>query len=588
MPHLKRLVEPTLVSRVPVDPAVRDELECMTNGTLANLIRDLSSLSKHAEDMFRELSKETLEVCQRASGLQRRIEDVHDKVTRLNPNMDVLDLQSINLLKPFMSSNTKEQQVLSRSTVPRAIIEIYERCDPPPALNKLDQFREDGKSSMRFYTDPLYFEELWAIEMGKQFEENRKKANQKKSEAKKGRQQPARVKVKQAEAKSKEKFNKLKDGVELADYQDPAALRAKIDREQEEARRLRAQHEYDQAAAAERERQLQYQQQQVQEAKRQSQRKQILQQQQYEKQQQYYEMQQKQLQDNNYHPNQTHNNNMYVEDGTAMEDAYNTHIPYNNGQAGLPAAIHPHHHHPHPEDIPPPPPQPIDQREGKVPNGSVGHKRDTISSPNRPMAPPPAPPTNTSSRNSLPPPPSPPPPMEMPPRQTSMSPQGSRRGMLPDSRQSSIGLPPPPSPPPMMGGMTMMPPPPPSPPMPMQHSPPPPPPPPPTPPPAPAMMLQLNGGDTTSMSSESTAPGPSASAPESDRSALLQQIIQKGNIERLKKVEARTNQKQLPASHGHLDVQAMMEKVIDMRRKVIESSDSEADNSDIGDWDDSD
>ena len=46
--------------------------------------------------------------------------------------------------------------------------------------------REDGKSSMKFYTDPLYFEELWAIEMGKQFEENRKKANQKKSEAKKG------------------------------------------------------------------------------------------------------------------------------------------------------------------------------------------------------------------------------------------------------------------------------------------------------------------------------------------------------------------------------------------------------------------
>ena len=62
------------------------------------------------------------------------------------------------------------------------------------------------------------------------------------------------------------------------------------------------------------------------------------------------------------------------------------------------------------------------------------------------------------------------------------------------------------------------------------------------------------------------------------------------DIERLKKVEARTHQKQLPASHGHLDVQAMMEKVIDMRRKVIESSDSEGDNSDPdgNDWSDSD
>ncbi|GFR66665.1 Wiskott-Aldrich syndrome protein family member [Elysia marginata] len=421
MPHIKRLVEPTLVSRVPVDPAVRDELEFMTNGTLANLIRDLSSLSKHAEDMFRELSTETLEVCRRASGLQRRIEDVHDKVTRLNPNMDVLDLQSINLLKPFMSSNTKEQQVLSRSTVPRAILEIYERCDPSPALNKLDQFREDGKSSMKFYTDPLYFEELWAIEMGKQFEENRKKANQKKNE--RTRQQPTRGrdKVKQAEAKSKEKAKKYKDGVEFAsDYQDPATLKIKIERDQEEARRLRAQHEHDQMIAKERQKQQEYQQ-QLQEAKRQShaQRKQMLQQQ--------------QLQDN-YYPNQTHNNNMYVEDGN-MEQAYTQHIPYNNGQAGLPAN-HQHHHLPH-EDTPPPPPQHIEQRPspGKVPNGSVGNKRDTISSPNRPMAPPPAPPTaNTSSRNSLPPPPSPPPPMEIPPRQPSMSPQGSRRGMLQDSR----------------------------------------------------------------------------------------------------------------------------------------------------------
>ncbi|GFR66662.1 hypothetical protein ElyMa_003688100 [Elysia marginata] len=100
-------------------------------------------------------------------------------------------------------------------------------------------------------------------------------------------------------------------------------------------------------------------------------------------------------------------------------------------------------------------------------------------------------------------------------------------------------------------------------------------------------LLQPNG-DTTSVSSGSTTAGPHAGAPGADRSALLQQIIQKGNIERLKKVEARTNQKQLPASHGHLDVQAMMEKVIDMRRKVIESSDSEGDNSDLGDWDDSD
>lgn len=52
-----------------------------------------------------------------------------------------VNLQDIHLQKPFKSSNKKEQQVLSKTTVPRAILEVYERCDAPPALDKLDKFR---------------------------------------------------------------------------------------------------------------------------------------------------------------------------------------------------------------------------------------------------------------------------------------------------------------------------------------------------------------------------------------------------------------------------------------------------------------
>ena len=127
-------------------------------------------------------------------------------------------------------------------------------------------------------------------------------------------------------------------------HQDPAALRAKIDREQEEAARQRAQREHDDAVAVQRQKQHQYQQ-QLQEAKRQSQRKQ----------QQMYDQQQQ-----DYHTNQTHNNNMYVEDG-GMVDGYTAQIPYSNGQAGVPPAGHPHHHHPHQVDAPPPPQQQFDQ-----------------------------------------------------------------------------------------------------------------------------------------------------------------------------------------------------------------------------------
>lgn len=89
MPHIKRLIEPVLVSRKPLDLDVRDDLECTTNNTLANVIRELSSLSRNAEDLFRELSKETLDVFNRGRNLMNRIEDVREKVTQLNPNVDV-------------------------------------------------------------------------------------------------------------------------------------------------------------------------------------------------------------------------------------------------------------------------------------------------------------------------------------------------------------------------------------------------------------------------------------------------------------------------------------------------------------------
>ena len=39
--------------------------------------------------------------------------------------------------------------------------------------------REDGKDSMKFYTDPTYFVELWVQEMDKQIQENKSELNKK-------------------------------------------------------------------------------------------------------------------------------------------------------------------------------------------------------------------------------------------------------------------------------------------------------------------------------------------------------------------------------------------------------------------------
>ena len=84
MPMIKRMIEPVELSRARIEPGIRNELECVTNNTLSNVIRQLSSLSKHAEDMFEELSKEATTIFHRSNNLSVRIEKLRFKVTQLD------------------------------------------------------------------------------------------------------------------------------------------------------------------------------------------------------------------------------------------------------------------------------------------------------------------------------------------------------------------------------------------------------------------------------------------------------------------------------------------------------------------------
>lgn len=64
MPLPKRVISPVFVCRdaLPADATtggrLQDDLEAVTNGTLANIVRQLSGLSRHAEDLFGELYRQ--------------------------------------------------------------------------------------------------------------------------------------------------------------------------------------------------------------------------------------------------------------------------------------------------------------------------------------------------------------------------------------------------------------------------------------------------------------------------------------------------------------------------------------------------
>ena len=92
MPLIKRSVEPRNVSRGPcitgTVSSVTDELEFVSVFTLANVMRQLSTLAVHVDDMFSELNRESVAVSRRTIALTERTERLRLKIMQLNPTVE--------------------------------------------------------------------------------------------------------------------------------------------------------------------------------------------------------------------------------------------------------------------------------------------------------------------------------------------------------------------------------------------------------------------------------------------------------------------------------------------------------------------
>jgi WAS family protein 3 len=162
MPLPKRVIEPIFVARSVYERnELPGDLETVTNTTLTNIMRQLSSLARHSEDLFGELARETNNMADRANSLQGRIDRLSIKVTQLDSEAKDVSLKDIHKKKAFKSATQFDQDIFSRATMPTAMLETYQTCDKPPPLDKLNCYRDDGKDGLKFYTDPNYFFDLW-------------------------------------------------------------------------------------------------------------------------------------------------------------------------------------------------------------------------------------------------------------------------------------------------------------------------------------------------------------------------------------------------------------------------------------------
>lgn len=215
MPLVKRNIEPRHLCRGALPEGITSELECVTNSTLAAIIRQLSSLSKHAEDIFGELFNEANSFYIRANSLQDRIDRLAVKVTQLDSTVEEVSLQDINMKKAFKSSTVQDQQVVSKNSIPNPVADIYNQSDKPPPLNILSPYRDDKKDGLKFYTDPSYFFDLWKEKMLQDTEDKRKeKRRQKREKHKLNPNRNQQVNVRKVRTR-KEEWERRKMGIEF-------------------------------------------------------------------------------------------------------------------------------------------------------------------------------------------------------------------------------------------------------------------------------------------------------------------------------------------------------------------------------------
>ncbi|XP_076076427.1 uncharacterized protein LOC143047273 isoform X2 [Mytilus galloprovincialis] len=167
MPFVKRKSDPVRISQVELhkDNNIRDELECISNHTLCGIIQQLSNLNHHASDMFDDLFTETLHVVNRSNKLKDKLNEMKEKYKKWNKKKiggSLNDNENENALSQHF-----DQQIFSVQSRPNAIVSMYKAANLPPAISKTDQFREDGKSGLKLYTNPDFFFAHWSSQMEK-------------------------------------------------------------------------------------------------------------------------------------------------------------------------------------------------------------------------------------------------------------------------------------------------------------------------------------------------------------------------------------------------------------------------------------
>jgi hypothetical protein len=127
------------------------------------------------------LANETIGLDERITKLQNRVKDLGNKLPELEQEWEKQEMKSFHREKNiWLSNHVIPCNFFTKATQNSFISAMYETCYSTPALQKLDEFRTDGKSSVSLFSYPEFFVDEWKILLQK--DQDGKKAKKKKEE----------------------------------------------------------------------------------------------------------------------------------------------------------------------------------------------------------------------------------------------------------------------------------------------------------------------------------------------------------------------------------------------------------------------
>lgn len=202
MPLQQYEIIPNKVSNGFVPENELSVLECTSNMTLANLIRQLGSLSDQSSQIFENLNIDAKNILDRTKILNGRLENLKDKCSKLDYKTESsTKFENYYDAKLYKSPVNFDQKMFSKESMSERMRMLYDNADPPPQLSQFNKYwynlnirfkkpsilkrtfltkRDNDVDALKMYSDPSFFFNFWISGLIQENEDRRMKRKQQK------------------------------------------------------------------------------------------------------------------------------------------------------------------------------------------------------------------------------------------------------------------------------------------------------------------------------------------------------------------------------------------------------------------------